>query len=157
MHVPYQSLIYREANKHYYRWFHFENWKRAPSDFTHYSVWLCTFLLLFHPPPTTLITLWIFPLPRENPGNVELAWKSRHEEKRSFVDKPNDCQLYTVFFFQRDLVEIKQTFLQKYHKTLYKMIHGDCSGDYKKLLLAVVGMNWRQLYMENNDLPLNVS
>ncbi|XP_078359976.1 annexin-B12-like [Oculina patagonica] len=42
---------------------------------------------------------------------------------------------------ERDLVEIKQTFLQKYHKTLYKMIQGDCSGDYKKLLLAVVGMN----------------
>ncbi|XP_020606198.1 annexin-B12-like [Orbicella faveolata] len=42
---------------------------------------------------------------------------------------------------ERDLVEIKQTFLQKYHKTLYKMIQGDCSGDYKKLLLTVVGMN----------------
>lgn len=42
---------------------------------------------------------------------------------------------------ERDLVEIKQTFLQKYHKTLFKMIEGDCSGDYKKLLLAVVGRN----------------
>jgi len=40
-----------------------------------------------------------------------------------------------------DLVEIKQSFLQKYHKTLYKMIEGDCSGDYKKLLLALVKMN----------------
>jgi annexin A7/11 len=37
-----------------------------------------------------------------------------------------------------DLVEIKTCFLQKYHKTLYKMIQGDCSGDYKKLLLALV-------------------
>ena len=42
---------------------------------------------------------------------------------------------------QVDLVEIKAAFLQKYHKTLYKMIQGDCSGDYKKLLLAAVGMN----------------
>eukprot|EP00795_Rhopilema_esculentum_P005309 gene5309-477_t len=40
-----------------------------------------------------------------------------------------------------DLVEIKQAFLNKYHKTLYKMIEGDCSGDYKKLLLAIVKMN----------------
>lgn len=40
-----------------------------------------------------------------------------------------------------DLVEIKAAFLQKYHKTLYKMIQGDCSGDYKKLLLTAVGMN----------------
>ncbi|KAJ7383656.1 hypothetical protein OS493_026842 [Desmophyllum pertusum] len=40
-----------------------------------------------------------------------------------------------------DLVEIKTAFLQKYHKTMYKMIQGDCSGDYKKLLLTVVGMN----------------
>lgn len=69
-----------------------------------------------------------------------MSWNG---EKRNCVDKQNDCQLHTVFlfFFQRDLVEIKQTFLQKYHKTLYKMIQGDCSGDYKKLLLAVVGMN----------------
>jgi len=37
-----------------------------------------------------------------------------------------------------DLKEIKTEFLKCYHKTLYKMIEGDCSGDYKKLLLAVV-------------------
>jgi len=37
-----------------------------------------------------------------------------------------------------DLVEIKHEFLRKYQKTLYKMIQGDCSGDYKKLLLAIV-------------------
>uniref|UniRef100_A0A7M5XH86 Annexin n=1 Tax=Clytia hemisphaerica TaxID=252671 RepID=A0A7M5XH86_9CNID len=37
-----------------------------------------------------------------------------------------------------DLKEIKTEFLNRYHKTLYKMIEGDCSGDYKKLLLAVV-------------------
>jgi len=40
-----------------------------------------------------------------------------------------------------DLVEIKNAFLQRYHKTLYKMIEGDCSGDYKKLLIAIVGRN----------------
>jgi len=40
-----------------------------------------------------------------------------------------------------DLIEIKQVFLQKYHKTVYKMIEGDCSGDYKKLLLAMVKQN----------------
>jgi len=42
---------------------------------------------------------------------------------------------------EMDLVEIKQCFLQKYHKTLYKMIQGDCSGDYKKLLMALVKPN----------------
>ncbi|CAB4031396.1 Annexin A7 [Paramuricea clavata] len=40
-----------------------------------------------------------------------------------------------------DLVEIKQEFLNRYHKTVYKMIEGDTSGDYKKLLLALVGRN----------------
>ena len=39
------------------------------------------------------------------------------------------------------MVEIKQEFLNRYHKTLYKMIEGDTSGDYKKLLLALVGRN----------------
>uniref|UniRef100_UPI0037542FFE annexin n=1 Tax=Salmonella sp. s51933 TaxID=3160127 RepID=UPI0037542FFE len=40
-----------------------------------------------------------------------------------------------------DLVEIKQEFLTRYQKTLYKMIEGDTSGDYKKLLMALVGRN----------------
>lgn len=38
-----------------------------------------------------------------------------------------------------DLESIKAEFEKKYHKTVYKMIEGDCSGDYKKLLLAIVG------------------
>ena len=33
---------------------------------------------------------------------------------------------------QVDLVEIKQEFLKMYHKTLFKMIEGDTSGDYRK-------------------------
>jgi len=37
-----------------------------------------------------------------------------------------------------DLVQIKHEFLRRYQKTLYKMIQGDCSGDYKKILLALV-------------------
>ncbi|XP_077999032.1 annexin A5-like isoform X2 [Glandiceps talaboti] len=40
-----------------------------------------------------------------------------------------------------DLAEIKQAFLERYLKTLYKMIEGDTSGDYKKLLFAIVGKN----------------
>ena len=44
-----------------------------------------------------------------------------------------------LFCVQIDLVEIKEVFLQKYHLTLYKMIEDECSGDYKKLLLTVVG------------------
>ena len=42
---------------------------------------------------------------------------------------------------QVDLVEIKAAFLERYHKTLYKMIEGDTSGDYRKLLLGIVGRN----------------
>lgn len=38
-----------------------------------------------------------------------------------------------------DLVEVKKAFLERYHKTLYKMIEGDTSGDYRRLLLAIVG------------------
>lgn len=38
-----------------------------------------------------------------------------------------------------DLVEIKKEFLNMYHKTLYKMIEGDTSGDYRRGLQAVVG------------------
>ncbi|XP_070545070.1 annexin A5-like [Ptychodera flava] len=38
-----------------------------------------------------------------------------------------------------DLIEIKQAFLERHYKTLYKMIEEDTSGDYRKLLLAIVG------------------
>jgi len=38
-----------------------------------------------------------------------------------------------------DLADIKTEFLRRYQKTVYKMIQGDCSGDYKKLLMALVG------------------
>ena len=48
---------------------------------------------------------------------------------------------YTFLFFilQVDMVEIKREFLSKYHKTLSKMIEGDTSGDYRRLLIAIVG------------------
>ncbi len=42
---------------------------------------------------------------------------------------------------QRDLVEIKKAFLDRYHKTLSKMIQGDTSGDYRRFLMAIVGLN----------------
>ena len=42
---------------------------------------------------------------------------------------------------QIDLVEIKAAFLNRYYKTLYKMIEGDTSGDYRKLLQGIVGSN----------------
>lgn len=38
-----------------------------------------------------------------------------------------------------DMVEIKQAFLTNYHKTLAKMIHDDCSGDFKRMLVGLVG------------------
>ena len=38
-----------------------------------------------------------------------------------------------------DMVEVKQSFLTNYHKTLAKMIQDDCSGDYKRMLVAIVG------------------
>ena len=37
--------------------------------------------------------------------------------------------------------DIKEKFLEMYHKTLGKFIEGDCSGDYKRILLALVGPN----------------
>ncbi|XP_044271353.1 annexin B9-like [Tribolium madens] len=38
-----------------------------------------------------------------------------------------------------DLEDIKDTFQNKYGKTLAEFIQGDCSGDYKKCLLSIVG------------------
>lgn len=38
-----------------------------------------------------------------------------------------------------DMVEIKAKFMEMYKKTLGKFIDGDCSGDYKRILMALVG------------------
>ncbi|MGH0172544.1 UNVERIFIED_CONTAM: hypothetical protein FKN15_000924 [Acipenser sinensis] len=38
-----------------------------------------------------------------------------------------------------DLVQIKQAFMQMYQKTLHTAVQGETSGDYKNLLLAIVG------------------
>jgi hypothetical protein len=40
-----------------------------------------------------------------------------------------------------DMVQIKEHFFNTYHKSLAKMIKDDCSGDYEKMLVAVVGEN----------------
>ena len=37
------------------------------------------------------------------------------------------------------MVEIKAKFVEMYKKTLGKFIDGDCSGDYKRILMALVG------------------
>lgn len=38
-----------------------------------------------------------------------------------------------------DMVEIKQAFFDKFNKSLSKMIKDDCSGDYKRMLCALIG------------------
>ena len=40
-----------------------------------------------------------------------------------------------------DMVQIKQYFLEENKQTLWKWLEDDCSGDYKKLLQAIVGKN----------------
>ncbi|KAL5488534.1 hypothetical protein EMCRGX_G017486 [Ephydatia muelleri] len=42
---------------------------------------------------------------------------------------------------ENDLSEIKEKFLELYHKPLIKVIEGVTSGEYRKLLMAVVGPN----------------
>jgi annexin A7/11 len=39
------------------------------------------------------------------------------------------------------MVQIKQYFLEENKQTLWKWLEDDCSGDYKKLLQAIVGKN----------------
>ncbi|XP_064640662.1 annexin-B12-like isoform X2 [Lineus longissimus] len=40
-----------------------------------------------------------------------------------------------------DMVQIKQEFQKQYHKSLESFIKGDCSGHYKRVLIALVGGN----------------
>jgi annexin A7/11 len=47
----------------------------------------------------------------------------------------------TFSYWQIDMVQIKEIFLEKNKQTLWKWISDDTSGDYKELLLALVGKN----------------
>ena len=46
--------------------------------------------------------------------------------------------IYIVLFNQIDLEQIKQCFLEITGQTLWKWIHDDTSGDYRKLLCGIV-------------------
>jgi len=45
----------------------------------------------------------------------------------------------TIARSEFDLGDIKEAYARKYQKPLAKAIEGDCSGDYKKFLIAIVG------------------
>lgn len=47
--------------------------------------------------------------------------------------------LYLIVCVQIDLQDVKEIYLSKYRKTLATAISSDTSGDYKRLLLAIVG------------------
>ena len=51
---------------------------------------------------------------------------------------------YSLFLclLQIDLKQIKAVFFQKYQKTLAKFIEQDTSGDYKRILVGIVGYDW---------------
>ena len=52
---------------------------------------------------------------------------------------PTHPHTHTHTHTQVDLVEIKQAFLGAYQKQLSTFVKGDTSGDYRKVLLAVIG------------------
>lgn len=63
------------------------------------------------------------------------GWLSRRSNRAR-------CLRSVILFFsfaQIDLVQIKQMFTQMYQKTLATMISSDTSGDYRRLLLSIVG------------------
>lgn len=51
----------------------------------------------------------------------------------------NDLQRLIITRCEKDMVQIKEEFFKKHNKTLAKMIASDCAGDYKKVLLALIG------------------
>jgi len=52
----------------------------------------------------------------------------------------NEHMLTRAIVGQRDRMnEIKQAYSTKYNRSLWQAVNGDCSGDYKKTLLAVIG------------------
>jgi len=94
---------------------------------------------------------------REMSGDLESGFKalvmSARNRPEYFADKlyksmkgagTNDSTLIRIVVSRSeiDLKQIKAVFFQKYQKTLAKFIEQDTSGDYKKMLVGIVGYDW---------------
>jgi len=66
---------------------------------------------------------------------AELIYKSLH----GVVTSDHLLISTVVSHCERDMVEIKQAYIDKYGKSLAHSIKNDCGGEYKKLLLALIG------------------
>jgi len=65
--------------------------------------------------------------------------KVLHKSMKGLGTDDNSLIRVVVSRADIDMVQIKQAFLRDYGKTLASFISGDCSGDYKKILLALIG------------------
>uniref|UniRef100_A0A8B9EI92 Annexin n=1 Tax=Anser cygnoides TaxID=8845 RepID=A0A8B9EI92_ANSCY len=107
-------------------------------------------VVAFHYPHVNLIYF----IDREFSGNVECGLKAILQcalnrpaffaERLYYSMKgagTDDSTLIRIIVTRSeiDLVQIKQVFTQMYQKTLASMISSDTSGDYRRLLLAIVG------------------
>jgi len=54
--------------------------------------------------------------------------------------KDNDLIFICVTRAEVDMENIKQEYNKMYHKSVAQAISGDTSGDYKKILLGLIGM-----------------
>ncbi|XP_067938086.1 annexin A7-like [Watersipora subatra] len=94
---------------------------------------------------------------REMSGDLESGFKalvmSARNRPEYFADKlyksmkgagTNDSTLIRIVVSRSeiDLKQIKKVFFEKYQKTLAKFIEQDTSGDYKKMLVGIVGYDW---------------
>jgi annexin A7/11 len=93
---------------------------------------------------------------REMSGNLKSAMKAIcrcvYDKPQYFADRlyksmkgagTDDETLVRIIVVrvEIDMVEIKQVFVNTYHKIFEKMIHDDTSGDYRRVLTALVGPN----------------
>ena len=62
---------------------------------------------------------------------------------KSFINYSHAPLIYpnAAVSWQIDLWNIQQVFQQKYNKALWQMVESDTSGDYRRLLVAIIGRN----------------
>lgn len=51
----------------------------------------------------------------------------------------DDCALIRLIMTERDIAKLARTFVKLYGKALAESVASECSGDYKRLLVAVIG------------------
>jgi len=101
----------------------------------------CFFFCLFFVNTLQHLLIFVFCLVKSSRARADFFAERLYHSMKGMGTDDKTLVRIVVSRCEVDLVEIKAAFYRMYGKSLAKMIEGDTSGEYKKLLVKIVGEN----------------